>query len=531
MRLDTLFKRLLVPTVAVQLGAAVVAAVVTVWLLASQMRDHERQAAEATAALVAGTSVPYVTNFDLTALGNLVKQLGKDPGLAYAEIFDAGGKSLTADVSTAPASFDGLLVLEHKIADLAGNPLGKVKLAYRTDGATALRNAAALVVGLSMALVALAVAAVLAWVARGVVRRIGGEPEHVAAVIARVAQGDLTQEVTVREGDTGSVLAAVKGMVERLREIARQMHEASQTIRAASGEVAQGNQDLSSRTEQQASSLQQTAASMEQMTATVKNNADAARQASQLAAAASGVAGKGGAVVGQVVERMGEISAASNKMAEIIGVIDGIAFQTNILALNAAVEAARAGEQGRGFAVVAGEVRSLAQRSAQAAREIKSLIADSVAKVESGQQLVAEAGQTMQAIVTQVKRVTDLIGEISAATQEQSGGLAQVNQAVGQLDQMTQQNAALVEQSAAAAASLREQADRLAAVLAMFKLSRHETEQAIARAQAASRVSPRAPQAAAKPAAAAMPRTAAKPARSPKFEAAQQPADDGWEEF
>jgi methyl-accepting chemotaxis protein len=219
----------------------------------------------------------------------------------------------------------------------------------------------------------------------------------------------------------------------------------------------------------------------------VKNNADAARQASQLAGAASDVAAKGGAVVAQVVQRMEEISAASARMAEIIGVIDGIAFQTNILALNAAVEAARAGEQGRGFAVVASEVRSLAQRSAQAAREIKSLIADSVTKVESGRSLVGDAGSTMQEVVAQVRRVTDLIGEITAATLEQSSGIGQVNQAVGQLDRMTQQNAALVEQGAAAAQALKEQADRLAAVVAIFKLSEEQARRAIAAAQTSSR--------------------------------------------
>jgi methyl-accepting chemotaxis protein len=227
---------------------------------------------------------------------------------------------------------------------------------------------------------------------------------------------------------------------------------------------------------------------MEQMTSTVKHNADTASQASQLASAASEVAERGGTVVAQVVSRMGEISASSRKIEEIITVIDGIAFQTNILALNAAVEAARAGEQGRGFAVVAGEVRSLAQRSAQAAREIKGLIADSVAKVESGSSLVNEAGQTMSEIVAQVKRVTDLIGEITSATLEQSSGIGQVNQAVTHLDQMTQQNAALVEQSAAAAQSLKDQADRLATAVAIFKLSQAEAKAVIAAARTQSHV-------------------------------------------
>jgi methyl-accepting chemotaxis protein len=487
MRLDTLFKSLMLPTLAVLLAAALVASAVTVQLLSVQLESHDRQRAQATAALVAGTSAPYVTNFDLTALGNLVKQLAKDPEFAYAEVFDAGGKSLTADASKAPPSFDGLLVIEQKIADASGNPLGTAKLAYRSEAAAALRSTAALIVGASMAVVALLVGLVLAWAARRAVRRIGGEPQDVAEVAARVAAGDLTANIELAPGDESSVLHGMKRMVEKLHEFAAQIRQASEQIRTASGEIVVGNQDLSSRTEQQASNLQQTAASIEQLTSTVKQNADAARQANQLAAAASEVAERGGAVVGQVVATMDGITAASRKIAEIISVIDGIAFQTNILALNAAVEAARAGEQGRGFAVVAGEVRNLAQRSAQAAREIKSLINDSVEQVEAGSKQVSEAGRTMDDIVVQVKRVTDLIGEITSATLEQSSGIGQVNQAVNQLDQMTQQNAALVEQSAAAAESLREQAGKLAEAVAIFRLSQRETRATIARAQASSR--------------------------------------------
>ncbi|MEW5881765.1 MAG: methyl-accepting chemotaxis protein [Pseudomonadota bacterium] len=487
MRLDTLFKSLMLPTLAAMVAAAIVASAATVRLLSAQMEVHERQGAQATAALIAGTSAPYVTNFDLTALGSLVKQLAKDPELAYAEIFDASGKSLTADVSKAPASFDGLLVLEDKVRDAAGKTIGTVKLAYLTNGAKTLRNTAVLVIGASMAAVALLVGLVLAWAARRVVRQIGGEPRDVAEVAARVAAGDLTARIELAPGDEGSVLHGMKRMVEKLQEFTAQIRRASEQIRAASGEIVVGNQDLSSRTEQQASNLQQTAASIEQLTATVKQNADAARQANQLAAAASEVAERGGAVVGQVVATMDGITQASKKIAEIIGVIDGIAFQTNILALNAAVEAARAGEQGRGFAVVAGEVRNLAQRSAQAAREIKSLIGASVEQVEAGSKQVAEAGRTMDDIVVQVRRVTDLIGEITSATLEQSGGISQVNQAVNQLDQMTQQNAALVEQSAAAAESLREQADKLAEAVAIFKLSQRETRATIEKARASSR--------------------------------------------
>jgi len=291
-------------------------------------------------------------------------------------------------------------------------------------------------------------------------------------VAETVAAGDLTSkiEATTRD-ETGQLLAALKRMNESLVEIVGHVRASSDSIATGSSQIATGNADLSQRTEEQASNLQQTAASMEQLTATVKNNADTARAATQLAGGASEVAQHGGEVVGQVVATMEQISASSKKIGDIIGVIDGIAFQTNILALNAAVEAARAGEQGRGFAVVAGEVRNLAQRSAQAAKEIKALIGESIERVDQGNALVGDAGKTMGDIVAQVKRVSDLIGEISAASVEQSGGIGQIGDAVAQLDQVTQQNAALVEESAAAADSLRRQAARLAQVVATFKLN------------------------------------------------------------
>ncbi len=319
-----------------------------------------------------------------------------------------------------------------------------------------------------------AVAAVLLvlsffWVRRTVFRAVGAEPAEIAAAARTAAQGDLTRPIVTAHPD--SVAGSLEQMRQHIATVVADVRRGVDSVSTASREIAQGNHDLSSRTEQQASNLQQTAASMEQMTLSVKQSAENARQANQLAASASEVAQRGGAVVGNVVATMDEISASSRKIAEIIGVIDGIAFQTNILALNAAVEAARAGEQGRGFAVVAGEVRNLAQRSAQAAREIKSLIGESVSKVEGGAALVDDAGRTMEEIVTQVRRVTDLIGEITSSTIEQSSGLQQVNQAVTQLDQVTQQNAALVEQSAAAAASLSEQAQRLSESVSVFKLS------------------------------------------------------------
>jgi methyl-accepting chemotaxis protein len=288
----------------------------------------------------------------------------------------------------------------------------------------------------------------------------------------RVAAGDLSSRIIVdRADETGQLMAALRKMNDSLVAMVGQVRQSAEGIATASAEIASGNSDLSARTEQQASALQETAASMHQMTSTVQQSAEHSRAASEIAVTAADVAGKGGSVVQRVVETMSEISASSKKISDIIGVIDGIAFQTNILALNAAVEAARAGEQGRGFAVVAGEVRSLAQRSAQAAREIKTLIGDSVGKVEAGSTLVFEAGSTMGDVVAQVRRVTDLMSEINASANEQSTGIAQVNSAVASIDNGTQQNAALVEESAAAAESLKNQAAGLLGLVAAFKLA------------------------------------------------------------
>ena len=293
---------------------------------------------------------------------------------------------------------------------------------------------------------------------------------YAATVAEAIAGGDLTRPIRAEGSDEAStLLAALARMQDSLRRVVGEVHAASVNIQQASAEVASGNGDLSQRTENAAGSLQQTASSMEELTATVRQSAEAARQASELARSATQVAAQGGHVVADVVATMEQINGSSRRIADIIGTIDGIAFQTNILALNAAVEAARAGEQGRGFAVVASEVRSLAQRSAEAAREIKTLIGASVDKVETGSRQVADAGRTMSDIVSSVQRVNDIIGEISTAAAEQSQGIGQVNGAVTQLDQSTQQNAALVEQSAAAAESLREDAERLAQVVATFK--------------------------------------------------------------
>ncbi len=309
------------------------------------------------------------------------------------------------------------------------------------------------------------------------------------ALAARIASGDLSGDVDVARGDEfGDLMRSLQGMNQSLGRMVSEVRGSTDSIATASAEIAQGNADLAHRTEQTSANLQATASSMDHLTGTVQHSAENAHQASQLAASASTVAQRGGEVVTQVVQTMQQIDASSKKIADIISVIDGIAFQTNILALNAAVEAARAGEQGRGFAVVASEVRALAGRSAEAAREIKSLIVTSVEKVESGTLLVTQAGSTMDEIVQSVRRVADVIGEITAAASEQSSGIAGVNQSIGELDQMTQQNAALVEQSAAAAESLREQAERLKQAVAVFKLSAQWTAHdapSVARAQPA----------------------------------------------
>jgi methyl-accepting chemotaxis protein len=319
---------------------------------------------------------------------------------------------------------------------------------------------------------ALALGGVLASLfTRGLLRRLGGEPARAAELARAVAAGDLSTPIALREGDTASLMAQLRSMQASLAAAVRQVREGSENVATASAQIAQGNADLSQRTDVQAGALQRTASTMEELGSTVRNNADNAQQANQLAQGASQVAQRGGEVVGQVVQTMKGIQDASRRIGDIIGTIDGIAFQTNILALNAAVEAARAGEQGRGFAVVAGEVRSLAQRSAEAAKEIKSLINASVERVEQGTALVDQAGSTMDEVVRAIGRVTDIVGEISSASAEQNVGVSQVGQAVQEMDRGTQQNAALVEQSAAAAESLKLQAGQLLNSVAVFKLA------------------------------------------------------------
>ncbi len=373
--------------------------------------------------------------------------------------------------------------------------------------------------------IALLIGIVLAW---RLTRSITAPLNDAVAMARRVASGDLTSTITVTTRDeTGQLMQALKDMNDSLVNIIGEVRHGTSTIATASAEIAAGNLDLSTRTEQQASSLEETASSMEELTSTVKQNADNARQANQLAVSASQDAIKGGEMVTQVVDTMAAINASARKIVDIIGVIDGIAFQTNILALNAAVEAARAGEQGRGFAVVASEVRSLAQRSASAAREIKALITDSVEKVDAGTKLVDQTGTTMNDLVDSVRRVTDVISEISAASQEQTSGIEQINMAITQMDEVTQQNAALVEQAAAAADSLREQASTLAQVISIFSIVEHTTMRASAPLPATRRVLPAA---ASRVPPASISATRRVPARQLSA-ATTAKSDNDWEEF
>ncbi|KQQ35962.1 chemotaxis protein [Duganella sp. Leaf126] len=310
-----------------------------------------------------------------------------------------------------------------------------------------------------------------ALITRWLVQRLGGEPDYAVKIAGQIADGDLTVAIDTRQGDQDSLVFAMKSMRDSLAGLVQQVRSGTDTIATASQQIAAGNVDLSARTEQQAASLEETAASMEELTSTVKQNSASASEANDMAMSASAVAQKGGAVVSQVVETMGSINQSSRKIVDIIAVIDGIAFQTNILALNAAVEAARAGEQGRGFAVVASEVRNLAQRSAAAAKEIKELISDSVNQVESGSKLVEQAGATMNDVVVSVRRVTDIMSEITAAGAEQRAGIEQVNTAIAGMDAVTQQNAALVEQATAASQSMQQQAAALSGLVSVFQLA------------------------------------------------------------
>jgi methyl-accepting chemotaxis protein len=387
---------------------------------------------------------------------------------AYLQAADSAIDLSTVDPNTGIAAMQGADARFAELSRSADALIAGIEAATQQTIAESRSTAQvqqALVLGLALLLTAGAVFA--GW---RVQRRIVEDLARASRTAEAVAGGQLSSEVrSDRSDEVGDLLRSLERMRAQLQQSLRTVLESTQSIGVASREIASGNADLSTRTEQTASNLQQTASSMEQLTGTVRQSSDAASQANQLAHSAASVARRGGEVVSQVVTTMNEINASSKRIGDIIGTIDSIAFQTNILALNAAVEAARAGEQGRGFAVVAGEVRSLAQRSADAAREIKSLIGSSVERVEAGSHLVGEAGTTMNEIVASVQRVSDIIGEISAAASEQSTGIGQVNTAVTELDRMTQQNAALVEQSAAAAESLKDQAQRLSQAVSLFR--------------------------------------------------------------
>jgi methyl-accepting chemotaxis protein len=402
----------------------------------------------------------------------------------YDEVLHKGADSLQAEADAADVAFDAAAATT------------------RTITVASVGFGALLLVGLAFL------------ISRSITGQLGMELSEAMTAARQVADGDLTNAQTSGSRSENSLAGALNSMLVMLVATVSSVRLGAEGVSTASAEIAQGNQDLSARTESQASALEQTAASMEQLSATVKQNAERAQQANQLAASASTVAVQGGDVVAQVVDTMRGINEASRKIADIISVIDGIAFQTNILALNAAVEAARAGEQGRGFAVVASEVRALAGRSADAAKEIKSLINASVAQVEQGSTLVDQAGSTMTEVVSSIKRVTDLMGEISAASNEQAAGVAQVGEAVTQMDQVTQQNAALVEQMAAAASSLKSQAQELVQVVAVFKLGGHDAPHSL-RATPAVRAKPRAP--------ATAPRTLAAPMRQLGHKSAAAP--------
>jgi methyl-accepting chemotaxis protein len=433
------------------------------------------------------------------------------------------GKSIAEELNAKRPSF---LVtfseLEKELGDFGGL-VEDESIAIEKNSAELIRNSEIMLL-IDGAVATIFLFALALFVTRRIMATLGAEPAEVRDMANAISQGNLSNHIALKTGDTSSLLAALDTMQTSLRNLILQIKTSADSISTGAKEIAAGNSDLSSRTEEQASSLEETASSMEELSSTVKQNAENAKQANQLASAASGVAVKGGQVVGEVVGTMSSINESSRKIVDIISVIDGIAFQTNILALNAAVEAARAGEQGRGFAVVAAEVRNLAQRSAAAAKEIKTLIGDSVDKVEGGTKLVAQAGETMEEIVNSVKRVTDIMGEIAAASAEQSSGIDEINNAVTQMDEVTQQNAALVEQAAAAAESLEEQAQELTEAVSVFKLDNASTASGARRPTVRVSAAPPTPKAEPAPAKAVT-------ETKPKLPKAKATTEEEWEEF
>jgi methyl-accepting chemotaxis protein len=460
-------------TILTQTGAVAIA--LRNMMLTSDAADRQKQIeAIAQAKQIVDKNLELLDQLVVLPKGKELLKEVKDQRVKYVAGQQALGELIMADkVDEAKAYLSGqlrpiLASYQDAIKALAQQQVELMESSAKM-GADTYSGARAVMIGLGV--LAMAVAAGIGLlITRSLLKELGGEPSEAAEMARAAAQGDFTHTVTVRPGDTLSLLASLGAMQGSLSTVVSTVRQGSEGVATASAEIAQGNNDLSARTEQQASALEETAASMEELSSTVKQNADNARQANQLAQSASTVAVKGGEVVGQVVETMKGINESSRRISDIISVIDGIAFQTNILALNAAVEAARAGEQGRGFAVVASEVRSLAGRSAEAAKEIKMLINASVERVEHGTSLVDQAGTTMTEVVSSIRRVTDIMGEISAASNEQSMGVAQVGEAVTQMDQATQQNAALVEEMAAAASSLKGQAQELVQAVAFFKV-------------------------------------------------------------
>jgi len=398
----------------------------------------------------------------------------KDPNGVYVfrdivAVIKRDGRGFTAYSTSKPGATEALPKITYSVSYQPWDWILSTGL-YVDDIDAAFRSTLYESLGILLVLAGV-LSAVVVLLNRGIFRSLGGEPSYAAEIANQIANNDLTAVVKITPNDRSSLLFSMKRMQEQLTQTIGTIKTSAESIATATHQIAAGNQDLSQRTEEQAASLEETAASMEQLTSTVTQNADNASQANQLAAQAAEVAEQGSTVVSRVVETMDGINASSDKIADIVGLIEGIAFQTNILALNAAVEAARAGEQGRGFAVVASEVRSLAQRSSAASKEIKELIHDSVERVRAGAGHVQEAGTKMREITHEIRRVTDIMGEITAASQEQSKGIGQVNQAVTQMDEVTQQNAALVEQAAAAAGSLESQASDLKAAISMFRLN------------------------------------------------------------
>jgi len=484
MRFNTLRAKLLVPTVTLSVIVTLAAAALGATLVSRQLEAGYVAHAQRTVDFVAKVGVPYVTNYDLTALGTFVKDLPRDKQIAFAEFLDAGGKSMTADLVRPPADTAGLLVIKRDMKDDSGQVIGHVRVGFRNTAVTEARNHVLFAIAGAMLAVLAVVVGSLIWAARHVVGLLGAEPDAAVAVADAISSGDLTRETGQTDGGR-SLMAALERMQANLQRIVGDIRQASSSIQVSSNEIAQGHLDLSTRTEQQASSLEETTASMEEMTTTVSQNAENAKKASTLAAGASDVAQAGGTAVRKVVQTMEGISASSRKIADIIGVIDSIAFQTNILALNAAVEAARAGEQGRGFAVVASEVRNLAQKSGAAAKEIRELITESAARVETGSEQVVEAGKTIDQVVGAVTSVNRLIADISSASREQAEGVSRVSGTVQQLERVTQQNASMVEEATAASSSMREQAEVLMSAVSSFRLPGKMQKQARAPAEPA----------------------------------------------